>query len=140
MSKPTIIDIKNFAIAIKDLKNKIANKVPMTRKINGKELSSDIIIGPNDISTKIVYATCSTASDTQVKEIILDDNNIELKDGDIIAIKFINSNTFNCSSTNGYVTFKIDENNYSIYDNNSKYRNNGTTNELYGKKNYYFIK
>lgn len=92
-----------------------------------------------DDSCKIIYASCATAAATQVKEVTLDDTSLSLKDNDIIAIKFAYNNSFNCSSTNGYVTFKIGTDSYEIYTNTAKGKAYGTNPPYYGAANNYIF-
>ena len=65
------------------------------------------------VVNKNIYASCSTASAGQVKVITLDNSNETLNDGDIIYIKFTNSNSFSVSTGNE-ITFKIGNDNYNI--------------------------
>lgn len=67
-------------------------------------------------TNNIVYATCATAANEQVKTIVLDDSNDTLKDGDIIYIKFSNTNTFS-ATTDKKITFKIGTDTFAIWKN-----------------------
>lgn len=86
----------------------------------------------------IVYATCATAAATQVKVVTITDTNYTLKNNDVLAVWFTNTNSFN-STTSGYVQLKVGNNTYEIYSNMAKGRVTGTNTTYYGSANCYIF-
>lgn len=94
-----------------------------------------------DAMPKLVYATCSTAAATQVKEITLDDSNYTLKDNDILVVLFSQTNTFNSTADNK-ITFNVTGQSYNVYYDHNKGYSTGINSTFYGYANrciYYIV-
>lgn len=94
-----------------------------------------------DAMPKLVYATCSTAAATQVKEITLDDSNYTLKDNDILVVLFSQTNTFNSTADNK-ITFNVTGQSYNVYYDHNKGYGTGNNSTFYGYANrciYYIV-
>ena len=85
-----------------------------THDANGFMSSEDKTI--LDECPRIIYATCTTAAEAQVKEIALDNPNLGLKDGDLIHIRFSYSNKFS-ATLDKHITFTINGDSYQPYSN-----------------------
>lgn len=104
----------SHAIAeVTDLQSSLDAKVPTSRTINGKALSSDITLTASDVGASTQntwYGTCSTAANTAAKVVTTSTGNFSLVTGNIVYVLFTNAayagSTLNVDGT-GAVTIKV---------------------------------
>lgn len=123
----TNITISGTTISAKDTIYGVA-----TTSVNGLMSSGDKKRA--DVSGNLVYGSCATAAATQAKAITLDNSNTVLRDGDILSVKFTNSNSFSATSS-AKITFIIDSVAYDVYPYNNTSQSTGTNTSLYGYAN-----